>query len=390
MNKRQFIKTIGLTTSLTLVNPWDAVSFTNQPVNSNGKRALVLGGRGFMGPSIVQSFLNNGYAVTLLNRNKTNTHLFKELPLIICDREEENKAGLKKIDRKYRSVFWDVVVDTWQKSSKAVSDFLEEFKGNIGHYHYISSVVVYNDWNKKHIREDEPLKPLPARPKSIAESKNKGHRYALRKTFAEEIVREQMDNYTIYRSQGMRDFRSANPGNIIDEPFWPIRFYRGGEILVPNVENHHMQVVDVKSLVDFIVHCSNKKTYGEFNVACQPTPFKDYVSSLIHATQKPEKLYWIDGAFLIENGLIPYKIVPFWREDRIAKYYFNVQKAIEAGFVHRPLVDMITDQIEGYKHRYPKENIRFGKQPDGSIKCYSLEQEREIIKKWKLKNQSKG
>lgn len=384
MKKRKFLKSIGAATTLLLMDPHKTLGQTVFAPIITKKTALVLGGRGFLGPSIVQSLLDNGYEVTLLNRNRTNTHLFKDLPLIICDREKEYKAGLKSIDHKYRKAHWDVVVDTWQKSPKAVSDFLEEFKGNIGHYHYISSVVVYDNWDKKYIREDEPLKPLPASPNSIAEG-NK-HRYALRKTFAEEAVRERIDKYTIHRSQGMRDFRSANPGNIVDEPFWPIRFYKGGEILVPKVKDHHMQAVDVKSLVDFIVHCSKQKTYGEFNVANHPTPFKDYVSSLIHATAMPEKLYWIDGKFLKENGLIPYRVVPFWREDKIAKYYFNVQKAIEAGFVHRPLVEMIKDQINGYKHRFPKDDIRFGKQADGVIKCYSSEQEKEIIKKWKLKN----
>ncbi|MGD1945514.1 MAG: NAD-dependent epimerase/dehydratase family protein [Croceivirga sp.] len=380
MNKRQFIKTATVSSAVLLANPLAALHFSNPTGTNNEKKALILGGRGFMGPTIVRSFLKAGYDVTLLNRNKTNTHLFKELPLIVCDREKENKAGLAAIDKKYKSTYWDVVVDTWQKSSKAVSDFLEEFKVNIGHYHYISSVVVYDDWDKKYIKEDEPLNPLPKTPTSISEGNQ--YRYSLRKTFAEEAIRAQIDTYTIYRSQGMRDFRSANPGNIGDEPFWPIRFYQGGEILVPKVKDHHMQVVDVKSLVDFIVYCTNQKTYGEFNVANQPTSFKDYVSSLVHATTKPEKLYWIDGDFLKENGLIPYRIVPFWRENKIAKYYFNVQKAIEAGFVHRPLVDMIKDQIEGYKHRFPKNDIKFGKQPDGTIKCYSLEKEKEVIQKW--------
>ncbi len=380
MNKRDFIKTIGAGTAFTLLNPIEALGFTDSIKKSNGKKVLILGGRGFIGPTIVQSFLDNGYEVTLLNRNKTNTHLFKELPLIICDREKENKAGLRAIDKKYKNTYWDVVVDTWQKSSKAVSDFLEEFKGNFGHYHYISTIAVYDDWNKKFINENEALNPLPKLPESIAEGMQ--HRYAIRKTFAEEAIQEQITNYTIYRSHGMRDFRSANPIDVVDEPFWPVRFYRGGEILLPNVKNHHMQVLDVKSMVDFIIHCSNKKTYGAFNIACQPTRFKDYVSSLIHATQKPEKLHWIDGEFLIENGLIPYKVVPFWRPKPIAMYYFNVQKAIEAGFVHRPLVDMIKDQIEGYKYRYPKDDVKFGKQADGSVKCYSLDKEKEIIQKW--------
>ncbi|WP_271783180.1 NAD-dependent epimerase/dehydratase family protein [Aquimarina algiphila] len=376
MNKRDFLKTVGAASILTFLSPSDVFGIHND----NSKKVLILGGRGFLGPSIVKEFLTSGYEVTLLNRGKINTHLFNNLPIIICDREKENKAGLKAIDKKYKDTYWDIVVDTWQKSPKAISDFLDEFKDRIGHYHYISSISVYGNWNKKFITENDPLKSLPKRPESIAEGMK--HRYALRKTFAEEAIREKIDNYTIYRSHGMRDFRSVDPSNIIDEPFWPIRFYRGGEILLPHVKNHHIQAVDVKSLVSFIVLCSHQNTFGEFNIACEPTPFKDYVSSLIHATAMPEKLYWIDGEFLIKNGLIPYKVVPFWKPKPEGSYYFNVQKAIEAGFVHRPFVDMIKDQIEGYKYRYPKNDIIFGKQSDGQVKYYSLEHEKEIIKKW--------
>nr|WP_299068151.1 NAD-dependent epimerase/dehydratase family protein [uncultured Allomuricauda sp.] len=382
MKKRKFLKGMGAATALLFADPFEALGQAVMIPGTTKKTALVLGGRGFIGPSIVQSLLANGYEVTLLNRNKTNTHLFNNLPLIVCDREKEDKAGLKSIDSKYGKTYWDVVVDTWQKSPKAVSDFLDEFKDQIGHYHYISTVSVYDKWDKKFIVETEPLNPLPNFPKTIKEE----YRYAIRKTLAEEAIRERITNYTIYRSHGMRDFRSSNPKKLIDEPFWPIRFYRGGEILLPNVKNHHMQMTDVKSMVDFIIHCSNHKVFGEYNIACRPTLFKDYVSSLIHATKKPEKLHWIDGDFLIENGLIPYKVVPFWRTQPQGSYYFNVQKAIEAGFEHRPLVDVITDQINGYRYRHPNDDVRFGKQANGTMKCYSPDQEKDIIKKWKLKN----
>ena len=72
-------------------------------------------------------------------------------------------------------------------------------------------------------------------------------------------------------------------------------------------------------------------------------------------------------------------------KENLSQHLHNVQKAIEAGFVHRPLVDMIKDQIEGYKNRYPKDDIKFGEQTDGTVKCYSASKEKEIINKWKVK-----
>lgn len=380
MNKRNFIKTAGAATLFTALNP--IPSFGKVTMPSAKKRALILGGRGFIGPRIVEDFMANGYKVTLLNRGKTNPHLFKELPVIICDRETEAQSGLKSIAKEYRSKYWDVVVDTWQKSPKAVSDFLEVFTGQFGHYHYISTVSVYDKWDKKHITETEPLNPLPSFPKTIAEE----FRYAIRKTLAEEAIRERTSNYTIYRSHGMKDFRVTRPDDPNAQPFWPVRFYRGGEILVPKVKDHHIQLTDVTSLSRFIVHCSETSTFGAYNVAYHPTPFMDYVSSLVLATAMPKRLHWIDGEFLEEEGLTPYKIVPFWKPQPKGSYYFNVQKAINAGLVNRSMTEMINDQIKGYLSRYPNDGIRFGTMLGGKkLKYYSMKKEKEIIQKWENK-----
>ena len=385
MNKREFIKASTLGLAFATFSPFESLGFNITSTNSI-KQALVLGGRGFIGPVIVEGLINAGYNVTLLNRGKTNAHLFSELPVIICDRETENKQGLKKIGNEHKNKYWDVVVDTWQNSPKAVSDFLEEFKGRFGHYHYISTISVYEKWDKKFIDESEPLNPLPIKPSTIHEE----YRYAIRKTFAEEIIRENIDNYTIYRSSGMKDFRVTRPDDPDAQPFWPIRFSRGGEILVPDVKDHYVQFTDVRSLVHFIVHCAKTSTYGEFNVASYPTPFKDYVSGLIHATQTPKMLHWIDGDFLKMHDLHPHKIVPFWREEPVGAYHFSVQKAMAAGFIHRPIVEMIKDQLDGYKCRFPKDDVQFGTHwEDRTIKYYSMQKEREIIDKWLEANDKK-
>lgn len=380
MKKRKFLKRVGAATTLLLIDPRKALAQNASRTSTTKKTALVLGGRGFLGPSIVQTLLTDGYEVTLLNRNRTNTHLFNDLPLITCDREREDKAGLKSIDQKYKKVYWDVVVDTWQKSPKAVSDFLDEFKGQIGHFHYISTISVYDNWNKKHITEKEPLNPLPDFPKTIAEGN--AFRYSIRKTLAEKAVRDHMDTHTIYRSSGMKDSRSVDPKNANEDPFWPVRFYRGGDIMVPKVEDHHIQLTDVQSLVNFILHCSKHTIYGAFNVACRPTLFKTYVDALITVTTSQKTLHWVDGEFLVQNDFLPYKVVPLWKPTPIGSYYFDVQKAYDSGFVHRPLTEMIKDELKGFKERHPIDKVQFGIQPNGDRAKYSLQEEAELLEKW--------
>ncbi|MEM1260108.1 MAG: hypothetical protein AAGH81_16380, partial [Bacteroidota bacterium] len=157
----------------------------------------------------------------------------------------------------------------------------------------------------------------------------------------------------------------------------------GASVHQTAVKDHHIQLTDVTSLSRFIVHCSKNTIFGPFNVACHPTPFKDYVSSLVLAMGMPRKLHWIEGEFLAKEGLAPYKIVPLWKPKPEGSYYFNVQKAISAGFVNRPLMEMVCDQIKGYLSRHPNDDVRFGTmQGKKKLKYYSMEKEKEIIQKW--------
>jgi nucleoside-diphosphate-sugar epimerase len=377
MDKRTFIKAITATTAMTCFPQF----FYGFPKTAKPKKVLILGGRNFVGPSIVNVFKQAGWEVTLLNRGITNPHLFKELPIIICNREKENKEGIKEVDAKIRAHYWDAVVDTWQKSPKAVSDFISEYKDQFAHYHYISSIAVYANWSQKFIDETSPLKSIPAFPKSISEE----YGYSIRKTLAESAITEQLSKYTIYRSHGMRDFRTPDHENPNEEPYWPIRFARGGEIMVPEVKDHHYQMTDVQSLCRFIVRCTKNSLYGAFNVAYDPIKFKDYVHSLIQVTGEPKKLHWISGSFLKAQGIRPYRDLPAWRDRPAGAYYFNISKANKAGLINRSLEEVAQDQLNGYRSRYPLDDLKFGGVYKGhKAGNISMETEKKLIKKWLL------
>lgn len=374
MKKRDFLKIVSA--SLVFASIPKLVSASVSP---NKKRVLVLGGRNFIGPSIVRHFQQAGWEVTLLNRGLTNPHLFPELNSIICDREKEHRSGLNSIRSEIEHIQWDSVVDTWQKSPKAVLDFINEFKGSFKHYHYISSVSVYDDWNELGIVESSALNTIPDFPTSIKEN----HRYAIRKTLAETAVMENLENYTIYRSHGMRDFRTPDHTNPNEENYWPIRFARGGEILLPDAKDHYYQITDVQSLCRFILNCTDNKIFGAYNVAYKPIKFKDYVNSLIKVTGKPNKLIWIPEAFLIKNGIRPYKDISAWKPKPAGSYHFNVDKAFKNGLTNRPLEILIKDQINGYKNRYPQDRLRYGQMFRGiKVGGLSMSREKELIHKW--------
>lgn len=378
MDKREFIRKSAL---LGLLIPFfsPAKSFIESTFTKKKLKVLMLGGRGFLGPTIIKALLNHGHEVTLLNRGITNPHLFTNLPLIQCDREKENKAGLLAVKDKLNASKWDCVVDTWQKSPKAVADFLEEFGHQIGQYHYISTLAVYDKWDKKGISEDDKLTPVPEFPKTISQD----YRYAVRKTLCEIFIMESSDlNWTIYRCHGIRSDRLPDLKNPHEEPYWPIRFLQGGDILLPDIDDHHIQMTDAKSLSYFIERCAVNSITGKFNVAYPSLPFKKYIKSLIEVTNGSAKLYWIPGSFLVEKDVQPYKEIEYWSSS-VGAYYFSVEKAINYGLINRPIVDMLSDQIRGYKRRYPNEDFRFGEIFDGEVVKLSPEKEKFVIKMWK-------
>lgn len=375
MNKRDFIKAFSASLILTSVP-----SILHSCASVTKKNVLILGGRGFLGPTIVNQFLAAGHNVTLLNRGITNPDLFQSLDIIICDREKENREDLKAVKPKIEEKQWDCVVDTWQKSPKAVSDFLQEFKGQFKHYHYISTMSVYKNWNEKYIDEDRPLNDLPAFPKSIGEEFS----YSIRKTFSEATIVEHLkpSDYTIYRCNGTKSNRTPDPKDVNEEPYWIVKFLRGEEILLPLVKDHHMQITDAESLSKFILLCDDNNTTGAFNVAHRPIKFRDFISAIIAVTGEPKKMHWIPDEFLLSEGVVPYREVPYWKIKPIGKYYFDASKAIKAGLVNRPLTETIRDEVKGYKRRRPNDDIQFGAQPNGSVIKLSPEKEKDVIKKW--------
>lgn len=129
MNKRDFIKTLGIASSITFLNPIAASGF--KMFSDTNKKVLILGGRGFLGPTIVETFLASGYEVTLLNRGKTNPELFKYLPVIICDREKKIKKDLKQLIKNIKKPIGMLLSIHGKNLQKLFQISLKSLKGNL-------------------------------------------------------------------------------------------------------------------------------------------------------------------------------------------------------------------------------------------------------------------
>ncbi len=340
--------------------------FAHSKKASKPKRVLVLGGTDFFGPVLVNELINRGHEVTLFNRGQTNPHLFPQLRKIRGDRELENMAGLAQLQASDET--WDWVVDTWQKSSKAVIDSAQLLKKRVGVYQYVSTVSVYDDWHQINIKEDEPLNPVPDMPTDFQTE----HRYAIRKTLAELALQNTQGlRHASFRSHGMRGERKRVQESK-SEPYWPVKIMRGGKMVMPAAAEYY-QVTDMISLARFMVHCGEQGHTGPFNVAYEPFSFKDFAYGIKKLTDSDVEFFWLPQDFIEQHGEVIY------RTNRAGRYRFNVDRAIKHGLQNRSLDLMNADQIKGYRKRHPKDDFEFGAPGTHSM---SKAQELELIKLW--------
>ena len=370
MNRRSFLKgTVGTAAGLSVLSS-STVFASDRP------RVLVLGGRDFFGPSLVDTLLVNGFHVTLFNRGFTNPDLFNQVPWIKGDREIKDGSGLSNLKAHLANNTYDWVIDTWQKLPFAVAQMAKLLKGKVGAYHYVSSISVYKDKDTVGIDEDYPLLDV-----SDADINARRLTYAQAKTFSELSLYETLgDAVTTFRSHGMRSDRTPSR---IYEPYWPVRFLRGGEIMLPQQEQHVMQVCDVVSMVNFMLHCFEKGHRGPFNVAHRTQSFSDYLQAVESVTQKPHSKVWIPPEFLAKHDIQPYRDLPFWRPQLKGFYHINVEKAHKSGLSNRPYSSMITDQLTGYLRRNPADDFMFGAR--GTT---SPQKEKVVIRDWRASGES--
>lgn len=373
-NRRQFLQQtgLGMAASLGLVGrPTIAAAAGSKTFGvSSGtpsgkpKKVLVLGGTRFLGPVIVEELIRHGYAVTLFNRGQTNPDLFSQIPLIKGDRETEDGSGLQNLRTDTQE--WDWVVDTWRGSSKAVADTAQILANRTRQYQYVSTVSVYDKWDRVGINEDEPLNPLPAENEPIISE----NRYALRKTFGELVLRQLMPEKSVmFRSHGLRGYANSAPRH---EPYWQVKVQRGRNLVLP-AEAEYYQVTDMISLARFMILAGEKQLNGPYNVAYEPMRFADFINHIVQATNSKVKLHWLPEEFLVAQDA---KLI---RTKPPGRYRFSVDRALKDGMLNRSLDELLADQLRGYHDRNPLADFEFGK-PDTST--ISEARENEILALW--------
>jgi nucleoside-diphosphate-sugar epimerase len=371
IRRRDFVKT-ALTAGAALklgMFPGDAFAQNGAPPRA--LRILVLGGTSFLGPYQIKYALDRGHTISTFNRGRTVPVIHPEIFDRIEHLEGDRDGDLKSLEGRD----WDAVIDNSTQRVEWATLSAQLLHGHAKRYLFVSSTGVYYPYTGMDIKEDFPT-PLnddpPKEPPSYSPMKARSE-LEVRKHFGEEgsiIVRPQ---YIV------------GPGDTSDRyPYWPVRFERGGEVLVPGKKNDPAQIIDVRDLAEFMVRLIENNASGTFNAAgpASPLPMERFIASTRSAINPQAKVTWIEDYEFLKEQKLTYAIPWLMAEDdNLGAARINIDRAKAAGLTFRPMATTAKDTLAWWHSDAVKperrEKPRFVLTP---------EREAEILAAWKAKN----
>ncbi|MBJ6763024.1 SDR family oxidoreductase [Myxococcaceae bacterium JPH2] len=369
-SRRRFLQ-YSLAGSSLLALPGLALAGPNPTKKRPGKRILILGGTGFLGPAIVTAAQARGHTLTLFNRGKTRPELFPNVEKLHGDRDPNKDEGLKSLAGRS----WDAVVDTSGYYPRLVRASAELLAPNVKRYVFISSTSAYA--NDKTPGEDESAPTATLADPTVETMGKEFEFYGGLKRACEEVVEKAF----AARATIVRPGYIVGPEDRTDRfTYWPVRFARGGEMLAPGAPSDPFQVIDVRDLAEWLVHLIENDTSGAYNAVGPGMAWTmgGMIDTCRTVTGKDTKVTWVPADFLEKNGEKGDGSLPIWMTPSGATAGAHLRKsdkAVKAGLKFRPVTDTIRDTLAWFnaQPQERRDKFRAGLTP---------EREKELLGLW--------
>lgn len=292
---------------------------------------LVLGGTGFIGPHLVRHAVARGHRVTIFTRGRHDADLPDTVARLIGDRNGQLDALNGKR--------WDAVVDDSATNPEWVRLSTELLKSSTGAYLFTSSTGVYYPYLQRGLDESAPVRYDADDPKDGSASFGVAKAQCERQTLS------------VFGNRGIvvRPTYIVGPGDTSDRfPYWPVRLARGGEVLAPGHRDDPVQFIDVRDLVEFMIHLLEEKRSGIYNVVGPRSPmtasaFYDAARAALDA--KVNYVFVDDYTFLAAHKIdesIPWAML---KGNDYGMMSVKNDRAIAAGLGFRPLATTLRDTL---------------------------------------------
>lgn len=318
-------------------------------------RVLILGGTVFLGRHVVEALLARGHDVTLFHRGQRGRELFPAVERVLGDRATD-------LDRLPAGARWDAVVDTSAYVPAVAATSAAALRDRVGQYVFVSSVSVY-DIAVPGIDESSATPELPAgasRDVMVPET------YGPLKLLCE---REITAAFGPQRTLIVRPGLIVGPWDPTDRfTYWPLRFARGGDVLVPDDLEAQAPIVDVRDLAAFIVGAIEAGRSGVVNTANTPDmTLRAMFNACAAASDVPSLLVPVAIETLCELGIEEWSDLPAWvvpNAGHDGMRNVDPSRALAMGLHHRPLIDTARDTLHWAKTHRGTEPLKAGLTPE--------------------------
>lgn len=318
-------------------------------------RVLVLGGTVFLGRHVVEALLARGHDVTLFHRGEHGPELFLGVERVLGDRATD-------LDRLPAGATWDAVVDTSAYVPAVAAASAAALRERVGRYVFVSTISVY-DVAQAPLDESSATPELPAgasRDVMVPET------YGPLKLLCEREVGAAFgDDRTLIVRPGL----IVGPWDPTDRfTYWPLRFARGGDVLVPDDLEAQAPIIDVRDLAAFIVDAIEAGRSGVVNTAGTPViTLRAMFDACAAASTVASRLVPVDIATLRELGVEEWSDLPAWiapHNGHDGMRDVDPSRALAMGLRHRPLIETAAGALHWAQRERGTAPLKAGLTPE--------------------------
>lgn len=304
-------------------------------------KVLVLGGSHFVGRALVETAVEAGHDVCVLNRGLTGHHV-PGARLLCADRTLEGELGAAVGEEQF-----DSVIDTWAGPPNHATSAARVLGPRTTHYGYVSSRSVYTWPNEIGASESHPVVEGDVNATTDDD-------YAVTKRGSELGVLSARPDALIARA-GLILGPFEDIGRL---PWWLQRLSQGGRVVAPGPTTRPLQYIDARDLAVWMLHCAEKRFGGIFN-AVSPvghTTMGELLESAKAVTGSSAELVWFTPEEIEASRIQPWTELPIWVPPTgplAGLHDCDVSAAIQAGLHCRSLLETVADtwtwlQSEGH------------------------------------------